>query len=37
MRDQKLAEPKKRRGGERSEQQDAREIEQESGRVFQGC
>ena len=37
MRDKKLAEPKKRRGAERAEQHNAREIKQESGRVFQGC
>ena len=35
--DQKLAEPIKRRRSERPQQNDAGEIEQESGWVFQGC
>ena len=37
MRDQKLTQPIKRRRSERPQQNDAGEIEQESGWVFQEC
>ena len=35
--DQRLAQPNERGSNQRSQQDDAGEVEQESGRVFQGC
>jgi hypothetical protein len=37
MCDQQFSTPKEQRRKQRAEQNDAGEIEEESGRVFQGC